>query len=212
MDQTLFHANERVDRSDLEAATGKLVLAELLRMQRTLILPSGRTLPLAGTSARLFGGFALSTVGGSATVTAGSGIVPYNDNGTLSFGLAIGDQSPASYTLDLSGAADGTYAIWIRFASDEADPQNRVFWNAAATPLPAEEIASVPTRKLGTWEAIFALASAGQPGIGEYVKVHQVGVVGGAITSSADYRHFIFEGSAADSYAQEWGSEANDSH
>lgn len=204
MDHVIWYPNERVDISDLRAATGGLILAELERLQRTLMLPSGRsTTGQAATAARIVGGFTRTVAANVFTLAAGQGILARNDGGVLRFGAVLGDQSPASYALTLG--SDGLHAIWIRAVSTPSDAQNRAFWDASGG---AETIDSVPTRSVATWEAVSRLASAGPPGVGEYVKVWEATVAGGVITGSTDFRHFFFEGSAhpTDAYEQEWGS------
>lgn len=204
MDQVNWYPNERVDLSDLRAATGGLVMAELERLQRSLMLPPGRsTTGQAATSARVVSGFTRTTATNVFTLAAGAAILARNDGGVLRFGLIVGDQAPASYALTLG--ADGVHAIWIRAVSTPSDQQNRAFWDA---PGGTETIDTVATRNVATWEAVSRLASAGPPGVGEYVKVWEATVAGGVITGSTDFRHFFFEGSAhpTDAYEQEWGA------
>ena len=204
MEKTVTYPNERLQLNDYEAVM-TLILDEFLRQLRTTFLPSGRTGGSAATSARIFSGFTATASPATAIVLSrGAGIFPFNDNGVLKFGVLLGEESPASYSIDVTGLGDGTYNVFARLVYSQASSENRVFWNASGTP--GEYIDNVPTRNVPAWQYAIQADSVAPPGIGEYVLLWKATVATGAVTALTDYRHFFFEGDVNGTYAQEWGT------
>jgi hypothetical protein len=211
MDRVRFLPNERIDLVDMEdSAGGALMLDETMRTNAEMWLPSGRAVGAAVTSARILGGFGWTTdsPAGTGFLTRGSGIFPYADGATLKFGLLQGGEGPASKSLDFTSTADGVYSVYVKAVFGSGSYQNRVFWNPSATAT--EFIDNVASRNEATWDATFQDSSAAAPGIGEWVKTHEITIVSNLITNVDDYRHFFYEGSVPDTYAEEWGDGAND--
>jgi hypothetical protein len=215
MDMVKWHSNERVNIGDFRRGTGLLALYDHFRQARTLVLPAGRTTGQANTGARILKGFDYSVPGGLGTGTTmvvedGWGIFPYEDtDGTIHHGLILGEQTPASYTIDFGSSGTGTYSVFVRAIHSDADTANRVFWNAAT---PAEEIDSVATTQALVWEYVVQDSALAPPG-DEYVKIYEVTIAAGPVVNAvADFRHYFFEGSAhtTDDYGFEWGDGAND--
>jgi len=211
MDRLKVSANERVDIRDFRAgAGGDLVLAELLRLVRGIVLP-GTRLSASQSGARIFSGFTIPAAAiGTATamLQRGVGLFPLYDGGVTRFGVLAGEESPASIALDFSATGIGTHWVWVRIVQPDASQENRVFWNSNTAD---EFVNNVATRKVQTWEALFQLSSASPPGHGEWAPVAQIGVaVPNVIGSIVDLRDLFFEGDPSASYAQEWGDGVND--
>jgi len=219
MSRIRWYPNERVQLADFELATGKLVMQDMARSVRSLVLPRGRsTTGAAASEARVLSGFAATVVGGlgvgsSLLIAAGSAVLGYVEDGAYHFGVVHGDLLPADATIDFSGASLDDYNVFARFIQSDAEQANRVFWNAAGLP-PAEEIDTVNTQKVGTWEITSQVSTLAPPGNGEWFRICRVTVAAGPVISVLnDLRHFFFEGSAATSdgpYEQEWGDGTND--
>jgi hypothetical protein len=217
MDRVNILPNQRVGIPDYEdGAGGKLVQADQIREGRVFLLPSGRTVGNANTSARILGGFNFDTIvfntDQSATLNRGKGIFPFlDDDNNLIFGLLQGEEGSSSIILDFSGVpASSTQAVYVRLVSTPGQTQNRVFWNPSGAPA-AEFVDNVATRLELIWEAAFQDSALAPPGNGEWVKIWEVVMDGSTtIDSITDYRHFYFEGDARASYPDEWGSGAND--
>lgn len=212
MDRVRFLPNERVDLSDMEdSAGGKLALEEHLRDNSLLAIPSGRTTGSAGTSARILSGFgfASSPIGlGTATLVRGSAIMPYLDGSTLKFGLLQGSEGADSAVMDFTSTGDGTYAVYVKALFASGTFQNRVFWNPTATAT--EYIDNIASRDEAAWQVTFQATSAPAPGLGEWVKIWEITIASNLVDSIDDYRHFYYEGSVKDTYADEWGDGADD--
>jgi hypothetical protein len=118
--------------------------------------------------------------------------------------VLLGEESPASYSIDVTGLGDGTYNVFARLVYSQASSENRVFWNASGTP--GEYIDNVPTRNVPAWQYAIQADSVAPPGIGEYVLLWKATVATGAVSALTDYRHFFFEGDVNGTYAQEWGT------
>jgi hypothetical protein len=212
MDRLKVLPNERVDIEDFRAGTGDLVLADQLRQTGIFVLPAGRTTGLALTSARIVDGFTIASsyIGGTtAVLLRGSGFLPIYEDGETRYGLLLGTEDPASWSLDFSGVADGVYSVWVRAMAGDGAYENRVYWNPLGAPA-REIVGNMATRRIQSWEACLQAVAAAPPGHGEWVNVWQVTRAGGVITVLTDYRHLFFEGSAPDTYAEEWGDGAND--
>jgi hypothetical protein len=198
MDKLQVFANERIGLPDFEdGAGGQLVLDDNIRLGRVLLLPSGRTTGQANTSGRVLSGFAVSGSGtATGTITRGTGIFPLFDESTVKYGLLQGDEGPATRTVDYSSAGSpaNPFAIYVRAVYNEAETQNRVFWNPSGSPA-AEFVDNIATRQASTWEVVSQDNAATPPGNGEYVKIAEVTVVANLITTITEFRHMYFEGS-----------------
>ena len=218
MDQVKFHSNERAGLPDFKAATGPLILEDLLRLARSLILPDGRNTGAALTGARVLSGFGLPsdpTGTSSFTVTRGAALVPFwnEEDNTVTFGLLLADEGDPTKILDFSAAGAGSWAVYARFIYAASDFQNRVFWDADGAPA-AEYVDNVATRRSAQWELVYQAAAAAPPGNGEWIKIWTVSTdAGNLITAYSDFRHLFFEGSAASAdgpFGVEWGDGALD--
>lgn len=206
MKNVIWYSNERIGLEDIGDATGQLPFDELKRLIRLHDLPAGRTTGAAQTSARLFSGFALDAWTPDVTVTLrvneGTGIFPVYENGQLVFGAFLGGTVSTYQDLALGGYADGSYGLWVRFVRSPSVTANRHFWSAAGG---AEYQDNQATRLLPAWE-ITLTAVGNVPGHGEWVQIYAVDVLAGKAHDIVDYRHWFFEGSTPDAYADEWGS------
>jgi hypothetical protein len=210
-----WHGDERADIGDMEQSTGVLDLWETVRQHRTFHMPEGRDVGTTSTETRILGGFNIdlendASIGGNGycRLNQGSGFFKVVREGETKLGLLVGDEGEAYQILDFTAKSPGTdYAVWIRADYQDASSENRVFWNSGAS---AEYVDYVATREEITWEYEIRTWSAPSPG-DEWVKIYKVPCVAGpAVGTVVDYRHFYFEGDAADSYAQEWGSGSGD--
>lgn len=194
-----WKANERVGLPDQEAMTD-LILDEMNRFQGEAILQDS-------TGPRVLGGFGLTDLGGGlARLYAGRAILSILKDQALSHGYYLGVQSPSSYQIDFSGAADDTYDVYIRAVYSDGTFENRVFWNPGSS---AEYIDYTATRRLVLWETTFVSESSPSPGA-EWLRVWSVDVASTVITGTTDHRQLFFEGPADDTYSAEWGDGAND--
>lgn len=192
-------ANERVGIPDQEAMTD-LVAEELRRRTDGMLLRSV-------DGAQVLGGFGLTSLGaGLARLDYGRAILPVVKEQVETQGFFLGLQSPTSYQLDFSGAADDTYDVYIRAVYTDGTFENRVFWDPGSS---AEFVDYVATRQVPTWEATYAADGAPSPG-SEWVRLWSVNVASGLITGTTDRRPFFFEGEADGSYGHLWGDGAND--
>jgi hypothetical protein len=210
-----WHSDERVDIDDMEQATSILDLWESVRSNRVFHMPEGRNSGTVATEARILSGFNIdlvndASVGGNGycRLNRGGGFFKVVKEGETKLGMLVGDEGQTSQTLDFTAKAPGsTQAVWIRANFQDSSSENRVFWNSSTT---AEYVDYVATREEVTWEYNIRLWADPSPG-DEWVKVWKVPIVAGpAIGTIVDYRHFYFEGDAAGSYAQEWGSGSGD--
>lgn len=210
------HPDERVDLPDFEQVGGLLELFDIMRSNKTVILPDGRDVgaaPVAPTDTRVFSGFDLyDIVGASGTckLRRGAGIFKLLEDGALTHGILIGDVGATFASLDLSSESDDTYSVFVRATYTDTDQENRVHWNVGGSP--AEYIDFVNTRRSLIWEYQYQSSSAAHPSGGDWVEVARITIVSNQITATADYRMLYFEGDAISGGGQwstEWGS-AND--
>lgn len=146
-------------------------------------------------------GFTLSGLTTSnITVTRGVGILSFRDGNSIKHG-ALTVEGDATRTQSLvSGFADATtYSIFIRFDFLDGEEANRIFWNAGSTSEYAQEIA---TRNVANWTLFVGENSPGS----EYLKIGELSLTGGLITTLTDMRPLYFEGVVSDTYARQWGS------
>jgi len=205
MDIVQWFPNERVDIGDLAAAT-KAPFYDSIRMGRILWKKDTDASGQAATTARIFDNFTVSNYTSYARVYRGKAIMNYWDDGELKYGLIVGEEGPTYQDIDVTSMGDGTYGIYVRGVLDDDSYSNRVFWNPSGSPA-VEYLDNVPTRLASSWQVATQLTSApAPPGNGEYMKIYEITVASGAITGITDLRHFFFEGSVPDSYAQEWGT------
>ncbi|NNL48276.1 MAG: hypothetical protein HKO76_07910, partial [Acidimicrobiia bacterium] len=194
-----WKSNERVGLPDQEAMSD-LLLEEMIREKGELVLRDTQ-------GARVFGGFLLTDLGaGLARLDQGRAVMKVLKDQVESHGFFLGLQSPTSYQLDFSGAADDTYDVYIRAAYTDATFENRVFWSPSAS---AEVVDYTATRQRVTWEATYVADSAASPG-SEWVRVWSVTVASGAITGTTDRRPFYFEGDPVTTFGLQWGDGATD--
>jgi hypothetical protein len=150
----------------------------------------------------ILSGFSVSTSTSTLTVNNGRAILGFQRAGQTRFGM-VTTGGPASKNVDLSGLADGTYDIYIRFQFVEDDFANRFFWNPLAA-TPAETPANVATRLAEDWVVTVGSTSPGP----EWVKIAEVVVAGGGTTfTESDAREFFFDTVSAEITNGEWGSD-----
>lgn len=157
----------------------------------------------------VFKGFGMTSIGsGQVRVDRGVGLLGFRFNGAVRHG-AIAVEGELQRIWDFSGYADGSYALWIRFAFQDGQFENRRFWNATTEAEFAQEIA---VRRTANWQLTESPASPGD----EWLKLGNVAVAGGLVTQLDDIRQLYFEGftfkdlgSYPFQYPQTWGS-AND--
>lgn len=126
----------------------------------------------------------------------------------LDWGHLIGDkdhfnalEGNATYPVDFTPQAPGTYSVWMTFVYTTGESNNRAFWNPATD---AEFIAPTDTRHLPTLLVVASIASPGT----EYAKLADV-VWGGSTISAGnitDKRELIFEGAAPNSQSTQSGT------
>jgi hypothetical protein len=214
MDRIKTNPNERIDIKDFrDGAGGNLVLVDLMRIMKMLLIPEGRVGAVPDMTARIFNGFTIpgTAVGTStAILSQGSAITYLFEDSEAKFGLILGDELPLEYVLDFTAIAAETYRVWVRAIYHDADYENRVFWNPSGSPA-QEYVSNVATRQVATWEAIYQLRSLSAPANGEWFQVAQIVInPTGIIESVTDIRQLFFEGNPFVTYAQEWGDGAND--
>ena len=191
MKKTKTYPNERLQLDDYQAVAA-LVLDELIRQNRLLVLPSGRSGNTAGTSARILGGFNLTGSGtATGTLARGAGLFGYYDQGALKHGMLVGEENPPSYAISVAALPNSNYYIFVRMVYNATDAANRIFWSPSGSP--AEFSQSVPTRDTPAWEYAIQDQAVAPPGHGEWVKVWGITVAAGVITAVQDLREFFFE-------------------
>ena len=198
--------DERIDLPDMEALVKELPILDSIQKTRANVMPEGRDVGQAATYARIYDGFGISNiVGGGFDLARGNGVLYITLDGTLYFGIEVGDQGGQdSQAVDLSLYGNDDYGVWVRPTYSEADRENRVFWDTSG-----EYVESAFTRETMVWEYTVVSTSAPDPSGGDWVKVWEVTVLAGNVTASADYRHFFFEGDSVTGggqWADEWGA------
>ncbi len=202
LDLIRWKANERVGLPDQDAMSD-LVLEEMIRSNRDMILPDGLE-PV------IFDGFDLigftPTVSSTAQLNYGRGIMKLQKDQELHHGFLLGLQYPLNYTLDFTLAGNDTYNVYVRAVYTDATFENRVFWNPGTG---SEFVDYTSTRRVVTWETTYISSTGAAPGA-EWMLVHQVVVTGGVIQSTVDKRIMFFEGRPEGNYPQDWGDGADD--
>jgi hypothetical protein len=199
-----IQANQRLDQGDMQDIAGDHAMLEGMRQMRSLIMPAGRTTGTQNEAARVFSGFEITHfVDGPALVSRGSGLMYIVYEGTAYYGYISGEEGPASNSIDVSAFADGTYNVYVRAKFEDSDRENRVFWNPTGA---AEQLRNVNTNIALTWEAVARATALGAPAGGDYMFIGTITTTGGAVTAHTDGRVLFFEGDAANSFADEWGT------
>ena len=211
------HPDERIDLPDMEQIGGLLELFDVMRANRSVLLPEGRSVgaaTLQPTDTHIFTGFDLYDVvhaAATAKLRIGSGIFKLLEDGELTHGILLGDVGADYHLLDLSAAADDTYSVFVRATYTDSDQENRVHWNVGGSP--AEFVDFVKTRRSLTWESTWQSSTAAHPSGGDWVEVWRITIVSNQITTNEDYRMMFYEGDAisgSDQWEHEWGDGAND--
>ena len=189
---------QRVDRADYEFAMADGIIAQAQNMAEAFLLPT------AGPKQFIIQGFALDNA--SATTARvrrdngaqrGAAVLSFRENGVIKHGAVFAD-GEAQRVIDVSALADGTYGGWIRFEFQDAEFQNRVFWNPSTK---TEFTQNVPTKRVANWSFRLAIASPGA----EWFSLGTVDVTGGSITGLSQERDFYFEGAEDNNFLSTWG-------
>jgi len=197
MKSVKWQDQERVDQNDMEAQNDFLV-GEFRRLVRAALLTSE-------TTTGIIRGFKVEPqavpdftvrVRLNPGTQPGAAVLAENDGSIITRGQLAGDRGAqaalegnASYTIDFSADAPGTYVVEATFLYSDGESDNRAFWNDSTN---LEYISSVPTRRLPTLSIVRRASAAG----GEWTTLASVVWTGANITSGAitDKRDLLFEG------------------
>lgn len=189
---------ERIDQPDFDhaAVTSQVEVQEQLHGG----LVVGDDVDTANLGARdaqpvgyILKGFDITTDGTNVTVSGGSAILPYKFKGETRAAQLV-TASTASKSINVKS---GTYAgatavhgIFIRFALEDDDISNRLFWDPTASPA-GEFAAAIPTREVETWQLSIAPSQSA-----DWLKIGEVtpDTLDPGGTDLVDKRNFFFEG------------------
>lgn len=202
-DRVRFQDAERLDRPDLEAV-GDLPLLFAEQLAAGVLIDESRD-----DNAVVRGFKLINPSGKNLRAVRGSGIFARREGGTTYRGTFL-TEGPDQVTLDLSGYTNGYYSVWIRARFDDAEQENRIFWDAITS---AEFANTVVTRRVVNWEMTLTLypaphPSPAQPAVSpgsEWSYIGDCQVLTGSIVQTPA-RSLLFEGDETDGYAPEWGT------
>lgn len=200
-------AGERVSQGDFQALSDSIESAvgqvgEGFLVHRDSYIISGFTPSYTGSTVTVTRD---ATIYGGTNVAEGRALLAFRDTrvGTITYGhVTAGD--PAKRSIGTSGLS-GTFGLYIRFSLRETDSTSRVLWNAdSVSGGPIEVIRDVATRYSASWDIILAETS---PSL-EWLRIAEVVIAGGAVSSLVDQRPLFFEGRPDLNYdpTQDWGS------
>lgn len=194
--QLNISANQRVDLEDFRYAVN-----DSLQTQQRQTVGQFFTDP-AKTRTFIIDGFkATNPSGNQVQVTKGRAILMERDDAVVVDGV-LSSEGDTSRIIDVSGFADGTYSVWIRFNYVESDSASRTFWDPSGSGSEFSQVTS--TRLSANWSMRIELTTPGS----EWVAVATVAVTSGNISSGpTDTRNLYFEGSVPDSYESGWSSD-----
>ena len=214
---------ERIDQPDFEHAAEESQLTGLTQLTETFVVgplagPSYPSTHSTGADQRFYvlSGMKVTypAPGGSMLINVGNAILSWEDQGATENGVILNLTAAQPLTLSGTLAAAGAgvkYGVYAKYSLQDAQAQNRNFWNALAA-TPTEITRQIFTRRVDALELTFA-ASGTTPGT-EWMLLAEIEpaiLSAGTQTGITDKRVFYFEGAVANSYqATEWGEGPND--
>tara|TARA_E500000305_G_C4026869_1_gene242354 strand:+ start:1718 stop:3262 length:1545 start_codon:yes stop_codon:yes gene_type:complete len=200
-------SGERIDQPDFEHAAEESQLAGLTQLGETFIVGSD-----AGQKNYVLSGFKVTNPSANnLEISIGSGILSWKDQGNVEHGVMIDMTTARTVGLSttLAGAGATTYGVYVSFNLQDAQQENRNFWNALAA-TPVEVTRQIATRRVDSLEVNIKASSPGTEWmhIADIVPGSLTAPGVGSTTGITDKRVFYFEGAVADSYdpTDDWGS------
>jgi len=193
-------SNERIDVDDFRFTANTPVT------HRAELLSEFACDPARGRK-WVLSGFDLSNpAGAQIQVTRGKAILATRYDGELQYGMLTTD-GDASQIIDVSGYVNGTYGIYVRFDFNASDAEARVFWDPAGAG--EEYIQTINTRQSPAWSTRIESSTPGS----EWLKIGEVTVAAGAISSLDEKRPMFFEGDegATTAFESGWSSDGGGS-
>ncbi len=199
-------SGERIDQPDFEHAAEESQLAGLTQLGETFIVGSD-----AGQKNYVLSGFKVTNPSANnLEISIGSGILSWKDQGNVEHGVMIDMTTARTVGLSttLAGAGATTYGVYVSFNLQDAQQENRNFWNALVA-TPVEVTRQIATRRVDSLEVNIKTSSPGTEWmhIADIVPGSLVPAVG-STTGITDKRVFYFEGAVANTYSptDDWGT------
>jgi hypothetical protein len=204
-------SGERIDQPDFEHAAEESQLAGLTQLGETFIVGSD-----AGQKNYVLSGFKVTNPSANnLEISIGSGILSWKDQGNVEHGVMIDMTTARTVGLSttLAGAGATTYGVYVSFNLQDAQQENRNFWNALAA-TPVEVTRQIATRRVDSLEVNIKASSPGTEWmhIADIVPGSLTAPGVGSTTGITDKRVFYFEGAVVNTYSpdNDWGDGTND--